>query len=91
MNVIIVDPTRIDLVQHALMRTTHAVAIVVQNKARSYTKQTPRNNFIPLAIKTYDCLHLHFDSYFTSYVHANIAYHQQTSLLPSMLISYYRQ
>ncbi len=89
-NVIIVDPTHIDLVQNVLMKTTYAIAIVIQNKARSYTKRAPRNDFIPLAIETYDFFHLHF-SFFTFYVHANIACHQQTSLLPSMLISYYRQ
>jgi hypothetical protein len=90
-NVVIIDPTHINLVQHALTTTMHAITIIVQNKAWSYTKWTPRDDFIPLAIKTYDCFHLHFDSLFTSCVHANIIYHQQTSLVHSMFISYYKQ
>jgi hypothetical protein len=30
--------TRIDLVQHVSMMTTHAAKVIVQNKARSYTE-----------------------------------------------------
>jgi len=32
-----------------------------------------------------------FNSFFTSYVHANITRHQQNFLVPLMLISYYKQ
>jgi hypothetical protein len=71
--------------------TMRAVTIVAQNKAQSYTKRVPRDDFISLAIKTYDYLHPCIDFAFTSYVHANIACHQQSSLVPLMLISYYRQ
>jgi len=90
-NVVIIDPTHIDLVQHALTMIMCAITIIVQNKAWSYTKWAPGDDFIPLAIKTYNCFHLRFDSFFTSCVHANITYHQQTSLVHSMLIFYYRQ
>ncbi len=41
--------------------------------------------------ETYSCLHPHFDSFFTSCVHASLTCHQQTSVIPSMLISYYRE
>jgi hypothetical protein len=51
----------------------------------------PRNDFIFLAIETYDCFHPHFGYFLSSYVHASIVCHQQTSLVPSMLISYYKQ
>ncbi len=74
--IVIANPTCIDLVQHVLMMTTHSAKVIAQDKARSYTKQTPGNDFIPLAIKTYNCLHLYFDSFLTSCVHANIARHQ---------------
>jgi hypothetical protein len=86
-DVVIVDLTRTDLVQHAIT-TTHASRVVAQDKVRSYTERTPRDDFIPLAIETHGCLHPHFDSFFTSYVHANIACHQQTSLVPLTFISY---
>ncbi len=91
MDVVIVNLTCIDLVQHVLMTIMHASIVAVQDKARSYTKQVPGDDFIPLAIETYGCFHLHFDSFLTSHVHATIVRHQQTSLIPSMLISYYKQ
>jgi hypothetical protein len=78
-------------VQRVSMTTTHATTIAIQNKTWSYIEQAPRDDFIPLAIKTYSCLHPRFDSSLTSCVHANTAHHQQTSLVPSMLISHYRQ
>jgi hypothetical protein len=71
--------------------TTHVATIATQDKARIYTQRTSRDDFIPLAIDTYDYLHPYFDSFFTSCLHANIARHEQTSLVPPMLIFYYRQ
>jgi hypothetical protein len=74
-NVVIIDLTYRDLVQHVSMMTTHVAIIVTQDKAQSYTKEMPKNDFIPLVIKTYNCLHFHFDSFLTSCVHACISYH----------------
>jgi hypothetical protein len=51
----------------------------------------PKDDFIPLAIETYNCLHLHFYSFFISYLHVDIIHHQQISLVPSTLIFYYKQ
>jgi hypothetical protein len=59
---VITNSTRIDLVQHALMTTTHVMTIATQDKAYSYIEWTPRNDFIPLAIETYSCFHPWFDS-----------------------------
>jgi len=69
----------------------HATIVAVQDKAQSYIEQAPWNDFIPLAIETYNCFHLHFDPFLISCVHASIVRHQQTSLVLSMLISYYKQ
>jgi hypothetical protein len=90
-NVIIANLTHTDLVQCALTTLAHATIVAVQNKARSYTEWTLGDDFIPLTIETYDCFHPHFDSFFTSCVHACIAHHQQTSLIPSIFISDYKQ
>jgi hypothetical protein len=90
-DVFIVNSTRIDLVQHASTMTMHVMIVAAQNKAQSYTKQVLGNDFIPLAVKTYSCFHLHFDSFLTSYVHECIAHHQQTSLVLLMFIFHYRQ
>jgi glutaminase len=69
----------------------HATIVVAQDKAQSYIERTLGNDFIPLAIETYGCLHPHFDSFLTSYVHACITCHQQTSLVASMFIFHSRQ
>ncbi len=90
-DIVIADLTRTNLVQCALTTTTHATTIVPQNKAPSYIEWTLKDDFIPLAIKTYGSFHPHFDFFFISYVHANIAHHQWTSLVPLMFIFYYRQ
>jgi hypothetical protein len=90
-DVVITDSIHRHLVQHALTTIMHATIVVIQNKTRCYPKRMPWNDFIPLAIKTYDCCHLCFDSGFTTCVHARIARHQQTSLVSSMLIYYYKQ
>jgi intracellular septation protein A len=74
-NLVIANPTFIDLVQHVLTITMNVAIIVVQNKARSYTERVLGDDFIPLAIETYDCIHFHFDSFFIFCVHANIARH----------------
>jgi hypothetical protein len=71
------------------MMTTHAMMIVVQEKTRSYIEQTPSDDFIPLVLETYGCFHFHFDSFFTVYVQTTIACRQRSSLVPSMLVSYY--
>jgi hypothetical protein len=53
MDIIIDDSTHIDMVQQTSMTTTHATMMVVQEKTRSYAKQTLGGDFIPLAIETY--------------------------------------
>ncbi len=37
------------------------------------------------------CFHSHFDSFLIACAYTTIACHQQSSLVPSMLISHYRQ
>ncbi len=90
-NVVITNPTHINLVQCASMTIVDAVIVIAQDKARSYIERAPRDDFIPLAIETYRCFHPCFNSFLTSCVHACIARHQQTSLILSMPISHYRQ
>jgi hypothetical protein len=73
------------------MTTLHVGTVVAQDKAQSYIERALGDDFIPLAIKTYNCFHPHFDSSLISYVHACIVHHQQTSLVPSMFIFHSRQ
>jgi hypothetical protein len=74
-NIIIVDLIHPYLVQCASM-TTHAVTIVVHDKAQFHIEQALRDDFIPLAIETYSCLYPCFNSFLISCAHACIARHQ---------------
>jgi hypothetical protein len=64
--------------------TTHASTIITLDKTWSYVKHTLKNNFIPLAIDIYGCLHYHFNSFLTTWAKATIAHHQRSSLIPRM-------
>jgi len=75
-NVVVIDLTHIDLVQRASTMIVHASIVAVQDKAQSYIERTLRDDLIPLAIKTYNCFHPHFDSFLNFCVHAYIAHHQ---------------
>ncbi len=86
-NVVIVDSTHTNLVQRVSMTTLHATIVATKYKARSYSKWTPGDDFIPFAIETPSS-----NFYFLTFcVHVNIIRHWQTSFVPSMLISYYKQ
>jgi len=74
-NVVIINATCTNLVQRVSTMTMHAKIVATQDKVRSYTKWMLRNDFIPLAIETYGCLHFHFDSFLISCVHACIICH----------------
>ncbi len=57
MDIVIVDPTHIDMVPQASMMTTHVVMMPTQEKTRSYVERALGNDFIPLAINMYGCFH----------------------------------
>jgi len=50
--------------------------MVVQEKTQSYVKQTSSDDFIPLAIEMYECIHSCFNSFFTIYAQTTITHHQ---------------
>jgi hypothetical protein len=73
-DIVIVDSTYLNMVQCAVSTIMHAMIVATQKKTRSYVKRTSKDTFIPLAIKTYDCLHSHFNSFLTTCVQATIAH-----------------
>jgi len=72
----IADPTCLYTIQHASFSIAHVATIVAQEKTWSYAKHPTQDDFIPLVIEAYDCLHSHFDSFLTSYAQATIACRQ---------------
>ncbi len=75
MDVVIANLIHTNLVQCALIMTTHVATIVVQDKTRSYIERALGDDFIPLAIEAYGCFHPCIDSFLISCVHASIAHH----------------
>jgi hypothetical protein len=63
MDLVITNSTCTNMVQQTSTTTTHAATMVAQEKTQSYAEQAPSNDFIPLAIETYGCLHSCFDSF----------------------------
>jgi hypothetical protein len=91
MDVIIVDPTCINMVQRTSTIITHLAMMATKKKTRSYAKRALGDDFIPLVIETYVCFHYRFDSFLTTCAHTIIACHQWSFLIPSMFVSHYRQ
>jgi hypothetical protein len=89
MDIVIVDLTRIDMVQRISTITTYLITMAAQEKTRSYTERALGDDFIHLAIEMYGCLHSCFDSFLTTYAHTTIMHHQWSSLIPLMFISHY--
>jgi hypothetical protein len=98
-DIVIADSTYLNMVQCATSTTTHAMIIVTQKKTRSYVECTSKDTFIPLAIKTYGCLHSHFyylcsshySSWFAIYFSSHNAYFLLLALCvhsPSMCASH---
>jgi hypothetical protein len=65
MDVVIVNSTCTNMVQWTLIMTTHVMMMTAHEKTWSYVERALGNDFIPLVIEMYGCLHSHFDSYLT--------------------------
>jgi hypothetical protein len=75
MDIVIAYPTRTNMVQQASMTTSHVTMMVIQEKTRSYSKWAPGNDFIPLAIETYECFYFYFYLFCTACAQTTIAHH----------------
>ncbi len=60
--IVVVGPTPTNMLQRTLTMTSHVSMMVAQEK--TINEQALGNDFIPIAIETYGCLHSHFDSFF---------------------------
>jgi hypothetical protein len=58
-DVVIVNPTRADLLPRSCTIQGFVASDVTQAKERSYCNQHPTNQFIPLVIEIFGCLHKH--------------------------------
>jgi hypothetical protein len=91
-NIVITNLTYPNIVQCLMSMTMHATIVAVQKKTWSYVDRASRDDFIPLGIETYGCLHFCFDSFFTFLClgHYSPLWTILFSLVLMMLISYYQ-
>ncbi len=59
--IVIVDPTRTYLLPQSCTTQGFATLNVAQAKERSYHNRHPIDQFLPLEIEVFDCLHKHAD------------------------------
>ena len=56
LDIVIADPTRVDLVARAAVASEHAASEAARQKERRYTGRPQGDTFIPIAIETYGAL-----------------------------------
>jgi hypothetical protein len=69
-DVVIVDPTRVDLLPRSCAIEGFVAFDVTQAKERSYHNWHPNDQFLPLAVEVFDCLHKHVDVFLHNYANA---------------------
>jgi len=69
-NDVIDDPTRAYLPPQSCTTQEFATFNVAQAKERGYHNQHPTNQFLPLAIEVFGCLHKHVDLFLHNYANA---------------------
>jgi hypothetical protein len=62
-NIVIIDPTRVDLFLQSCTIQGLATFDAAQAKEKNYRELHPTNQFLPLAIKIFSCLHKHVDAF----------------------------
>ncbi len=60
-DVVIVDPIQADLLHRSYITQGLVASDVTQTKERSYCNQHPIDQFLPLTIEVFGCLHKHVD------------------------------
>ncbi|KAL3682484.1 hypothetical protein R1sor_000506 [Riccia sorocarpa] len=65
--------------------------LAAQAKVRDYADRDPSDDFIPLALETYGCLHPRFDAFIVQCAHDMLSRSSHIPLPPSLLITSYRQ
>jgi hypothetical protein len=65
-DIIIADPTRMDLLPQSCTTQRFVASDVTQVKEMSYRSPHPIDQFFPLAIEVFGCLHKHVDVFYTT-------------------------
>jgi len=65
--VVIVDPTLVNLLPQSFTNQGFVALDATQPKKKSYCNRHPTNQFLPLVIEVFDCLHKHANVFLHNY------------------------
>jgi len=87
-NIVIVDPTRAILFPQSYATQGFIASNVAQAKERSYHNQHPTDQFLPLAIEIFGCLHKQIDVFLHDCVNAICSLKKSKSLPLFVLVTF---
>ena len=90
-DVVIADPTRVDLVARATVVLEHAASKVARQQERHYSGRPRGDTFIPIAIETYGALLSQTDEFLRDCARREFSEHGGSSPSTSILVTWFRQ
>ncbi len=88
-DVVIVELKQVDLLPQSCTTQKFVAFDATQAKERSYYDQHPINEFLPLAIETFGCLHKHVDVFLHDYANVNWIFKKQKDLIFFVLVTFF--
>jgi hypothetical protein len=90
-NIVIADPMQANLFSQSCATQGFATSKKTQTKNRSYHNQQPIDQFLPLAIEVFGCLHKHANVFVHNYANAIWSLKGTKGLHLSTLVTFLRQ
>jgi hypothetical protein len=90
-DVVIANPTQANLLHQSCATQGFATFDAAQAKERSYRNQHPTDQFLPLAIEVFGCLHTHVNVFLHNYANAIWSLKGTKGLHLSTLVSFLHQ
>ncbi len=90
-DVVIVDPTQADLFPRSCVTQGFVVFDVIQTKERNYCNQHPTNQFLPLVVEIFECLHKQTNMFLHSCANAIWNLKRLKNLPLFILVTFLRQ
>ncbi len=69
-NIVVINPKRVDLLPRSCATQGFITLNAAKAKEKNYCNRHPTNQFLPLAIEIFGCLHKHADVFLHDYANA---------------------
>jgi hypothetical protein len=90
-DVVMVNPTQVDLFPRSCATQRFVASNATQAKERNYCNRHPIDQFVPLVIEVFGCLHKHVDMFLHDYVNAIWSLKGTKGLHLSTLVTFLHQ